>query len=419
MKAAPTADINHVANEKQFDPALCQVVAPSQALATRGSNKTAMLRQDKHIPPRVVHVTSVHDGCDPRIFHKECLSLVRAGYEVIELTNDPSNGLQDGIRICGLGKPRNRFHRITTKMIAITREAFRLQANLYHIHDPELLPLALMLRACGKLVIYDIHEDLPRAILYKHYIPSRLKLPLVRIVEFLENAAAKAMSGLIAATPAIADRFRSFHPNVTVVNNFPILNELANSGLGEWSQRRHSVVYIGGIAEERGIQELLAAMERIPDTKPNLELAGWFSHPALESTITNCPSWRHVTFWGLLDRAGIAELLGAVRAGLVIFHPQPNCLKAQPTKLFEYMSAGIPVIASDFPLWRHIVGGAGCGILVDPHDPSAIARAISYLMTHNEEAEAMGKRGRAAAEGQYNWEIEKRKLLDFYAGLFP
>jgi hypothetical protein len=86
--------------------------------------------------------------------------------------------------------------------------------------------------------------------------------------------------------------------------------------------------------------------------------------------------------------------------------------------MFEYMAAGIPVIASDFPLWRSIVMGAGCGLLVNPRDPSSIAKAISYLLTHDAEAEAMGKRGRAAVKLQYNWNTEERKLLNFYASLF-
>jgi glycosyltransferase involved in cell wall biosynthesis len=359
----------------------------------------------------------VHDAWDVRIFHKECRSLAHAGYEVIELTNEAADAVQDGVRIRGLGTCRNRLHRITTKMLTIAREAFRLKANVYHIHDPELLPLAVMLRACGKCVIYDIHEDLPRTILYKYYIPAWLRVPLMRLTELIENAAARAMSGLVAATPAIGDRFRAFHPNVAVVSNFPVLSELACSGPGEWSQRRHSIASIGGIAEERGIGELLAAMEQLPDTKANLELAGWFAYPALEKELTRSPSWRHVTFWGLLNRAGIVELLGGVRAGLAIYHPEPNYLRAQPTKLFEYMSVGIPVIASDFPLWRSIIAAAGCGLLVDPCDPSSIAEAITYLLTHDAEAEAMGQRGRAAVERQYNWEIEEGHLLGFYASL--
>jgi glycosyltransferase involved in cell wall biosynthesis len=368
-------------------------------------------------PPRVVHMTSAHEAWDVRIFHKECRSLAHAGYEVIELTNEAADALRHGVRILGLGPCRSRLHRVTTKMVVMARQAFRLRADVYHFHDPDLLPLALLLRAFRKCVIYDIHEDLPRTILYKHYIPAWLRVPLMRLTELIENTAARAMSGLVAATPVIANRFRRINGKTVTVNNFPILAELAPAARKEWSQRSLSVAYVGGIAEGRGIRELLSAMSQLQEIGAKLELAGWYSNPALENELIHSPAWRHVTWRGLLLRAGIAELLGSVRAGIVSFHPEPNCVAAQPTKLFEYMSAGIPVIASDFPLWRSIVATAGCGLLVDPCDPSSIEEAITYLLTHDAEAEAMGQRGRTAVERQYNWEIEEGNLLTFYASL--
>jgi glycosyltransferase involved in cell wall biosynthesis len=367
---------------------------------------------------RAIHITSVHGPFDVRIFHKQCRALARAGYEVIELTNGEADAFSAGVHIRGLGPSRGRLHRVTTKMLTMCRQAMGLNADVYHIHDPELLPLGLLLRARGKCVIYDIHEDLPRTMSYKDYIPYPLRAPLMHVVESLENAAAKRMSGLVAATPAIANRFRSVHHNVAVVSNFPILSELALASGGEWSKRRRSVVYVGGISEARGIDGLLAAMDQLPDTQTKLEIAGWFSDAAQEAKLMRGTAWRHVTWHGLLDRRGIAALLGSVRVGMVVLRPEQNFIVSQPIKLFEYMAAGLPVIASDFPLWRRIVAEAGCGILVDPCDPSAIANAISYLLTHDSEAEAMGKRGRAAVELHYNWDREECTLLNFYASLF-
>jgi glycosyltransferase involved in cell wall biosynthesis len=368
-------------------------------------------------PPRVVHMTSAHEWWDARIFHKECRSLARAGYEVIELTNEDANTLKDGVRIRGLGTCRSRRHRVTTKMAAMAWQAFRLRADVYHFHDPDLLPVALLLRGLRKRVIYDIHEDLPRTVLYKDYIPEWLRVPLMRVTELVENAGARAMSGLVAATPTIANRFRRINRNTVTVNNFPLLTELAPAAGKKWSQRSLSVAYIGGIAEGRGILELLSAMSQLPESDAKLELAGWYSNPALERALVHTPEWRRVRWRGLLGRAGIAELLGSVRAGLVTFHPEPNCLAALPTKLFEYMAAGIPVIVSDFPLWRSIVEAAGCGLLVDPRNPCSVADAISYLLTHDAESEAMGRRGRAAVEQRYNWGVEEGSLLNFYSSL--
>jgi glycosyltransferase involved in cell wall biosynthesis len=368
-------------------------------------------------PARVVHLTSVHSGCDVRIFVKECQSLARAGYEVIGVTNDQRDARCGAVPIRGLGGSGGRLQRVTTKLLRMAREAFRMHGDVYHIHDPELLLLALLLRARRKCVIYDVHENLPSTILYKHYIPTRIRLPIMSLVDFLEIAAARRMSGLVAATPSIAERFRHLNRNCVVVNNFPDLSELAAVEPTRWTQRSMSVAYIGGIAEERGIRELLTAMGCLPDSlHATLELAGWFSDQGLYPELQQLPEWASVKWRGLLDRLQVAKLLSSVRAGLVVLHPEANFLTSQPTKLFEYMAAGVPVVGSDFPLWRDIIRGTGCGILVDPSDPFAIADAIRYLLTHDVEAEAMGRRGQKAVQEHFNWRREECKL-DFYGSI--
>jgi glycosyltransferase involved in cell wall biosynthesis len=104
-------------------------------------------------------------------------------------------------------------------------------------------------------------------------------------------------------------------------------------------------------------------------------------------------------------------------AGIVTFHPLPNHLDSHPTKMFEYMSSGIPVIASDFPLWRDIIEGNQCGICVDPLDPKAIAAAIDYVVTHPQAAKAMGENGRRAVLQKYNWTVQANRLIDFYGAI--
>ena len=369
---------------------------------------------------RIVHLTSAHPALDVRIFHKECRSLSSAGYEVVVLGNHASNDIVGGVRLRGLGQSSSRLQRMTIKLCGICREAFRAGGDLYHIHEPELLIVGLFLRAAGKRVIYDIHEDLPRTVPYKAYVSKSIRKPLMWIVERAENAAARRMSGLVAATPAIKSRFRLVHSHTVVVNNYPIAEELTSSTTLEWKRRDPAVTYLGGISEERGIREILAAMDLLPrNLAAKLELAGWFPVQRLQAELAAGPQWQHVQWRGQLDRRGIASLLNRVRAGLVILHPEKNFVVSHPVKLFEYMAAGIPVIASDFPLWRRIIQGAGCGLLVDPFDTRAIASAIERLITSPCEAEAMGRRGRKAVEERFNWANEERTLLSFYSSLLP
>jgi glycosyltransferase involved in cell wall biosynthesis len=289
---------------------------------------------------------------------------------------------------------------------------------VYHFHDPELIPLGLLLAARGKVVVYDIHEDAPADILHKEYIPRRFRRPLMWCVRKLEDAACRRFSGIIAATPTIAERFYPVNPNTVVVRNYPILDEFAPNVDLPWNKRPPAVAYIGSISERRGIREILRALAVLPSPSPaEMMLAGPFSPHGLLTELEGIPGWARVQYLGVLDRPAIANLLSRVRLGLLVLQPEPNFVNAMPIKLFEYMAAGIPVIASNFPLWRQIIGDAGCGLLVDPQDPQAIARAIEYLLRHDAEAEAMGRRGRKAASELYNWNSEERVLLKFYSDL--
>src|SRR4029077_10064399 len=371
-----------------------------------------------HQQPKIVHLTSVHTAFDVRVFHKECKSLARSGKHVVLIVPHLRDEVVDSVEVKGIQIGGGRLVRMTRTVGSLYREALRQNGDVYHFHDPELIPLGLLLSARGKTVVYDIHEDAPADILHKDYIQRRLRRPLTWSVWKLEDAACRRFAGLIAATPTIAKRFHSVNPNTVVVRNFPMLDEIAPTGELPWSERLPVVAYIGSISERRGIREILKALALLPSANPTqMMLAGPFSPEELRTEIMRLPGWARVKYLRVLDRPSVASLLSRVRLGLLVLRPEPNFCNAMPIKLFEYMAAGIPVIASDFPLWRQIIGEAGCGLLVDPQDPQAIARAMEYLLSHDAEAEAMGRRGRQAARELYNWSSEERVLLKFYSEL--
>jgi glycosyltransferase involved in cell wall biosynthesis len=122
---------------------------------------------------------------------------------------------------------------------------------------------------------------------------------------------------------------------------------------------------------------------------------------------------------GHLDRIGVQQVLRRAMAGLVTLHPVVNYLDALPVKMFEYMAAGLPVIASRFPLWQDIVEGNQCGVCVDPGNPAAIAAAIDHFCRHPHIARRMGENGRRAIHTRYNWGSEADKLAAFYDAVLP
>jgi glycosyltransferase involved in cell wall biosynthesis len=363
----------------------------------------------------VAHLTSVHQRHDSRIFLKQCRGLAAGGFDVSLVVADGlGNAREDGVSIIDVGRTPGRLNRMVRASRGVCKAAAKLNADIYHLHDPELLPFGLLLKRRGKTVVYDAHEDVPKQLLAKPYLGPRRLRALADAYAVFERYAARRLDGIIAATPSIGEKFRALNARTAVVNNYPLVDELY--GDGSWERKTDTVCYIGGISAARGIRELVAAMDRV--TSPaRLALAGSFSGAELESEIRSMPGWARTDYLGYLDRGGIRELLGRSVAGLVTLHPTPNHLESHPIKLFEYMSAGIPAIASDFPLWRRIIEDADCGYCVDPADVAAIAECIDRLVADREEARRLGENGRNAILRDYNWPNEEQALREFYESL--
>ena len=362
----------------------------------------------------VTHLTSVHSRCDTRIFLKQCSSLAAAGYDVTLVVAD---GLGDdkrqNVQIVDIGRPAGRLGRMIGSTRRILKKAIEIDADLYHFHDPELLPAGYALKRRGKKVIYDAHEDVPGDILSKAYIPSLLRWPVAACAGLYERSTALNLDHVVTATSAIRDRLTRLGISATAICNFPLRDELHASAP---TTKGREVCYVGGLATARGIRELVQAME-LSSSRARLNLAGSFAEARLESDVKAMPGWKNVNELGFLSRLQIRETLGNSVAGVVTLRPTHAYLNSLPIKMFEYMSAGLPVIASDFPLWREIIEGNDCGICVDPLDPRAIAAAIDRLIENPDMARQMGKNGRRAVEERYNWAVEEKKLLALYEKL--
>jgi glycosyltransferase involved in cell wall biosynthesis len=363
---------------------------------------------------RICHLSSINPASHSRIFHKECKSLAKVYHTTLITPHERDEDI-DGVRIRGVPKPRwGRIHRMTKTVWQVYRKAFSLNVDLYHFHDPELIPAGLLLRLQGRKVIFDIMEDIPASIVSKYYLPRWSRGAIRLLIKFIEKSFYRFFSALISSEPDVRDQISKLNKTVVLVQNFPPVEEMATSEGISWNQRK-SIAYVGAISAIRGICEMVKAMSYLIDSSSvTLKLGGSFDPENLMKEVSILPGWKRVDYLGYLDRKEIRDILSCSFAGLVVLYPDPNHVLAYPVKMFEYMSAGIPVIASDFPLWRQIVEGARCGLLVDPLEPKAIAKAICYLNSHPKEAEEMGARGREAVEKCYNWKKEEAKLLNLY-----
>jgi glycosyltransferase involved in cell wall biosynthesis len=362
---------------------------------------------------RICQITTVHPVDDHRILHKECRSLADAGYDVTLIAPHERDAVLEGIPVVALRDgTRSRPRRMTERGYAAYRAALAQDADLYHFHDPEFLPFGVRLARAGKRVVYDAHEDVPVQIRSKSYIPARARAGVGRAFAGVEAACVGRIHGVVAVNGQIRERLRRYQPRTIVVANYPRLDEIVPAGA--WTDRASAACYVGAITPVRGARDLVAAMAH---TEGELLLAGTITPPQLQLELEQSPGWARVRYLGRLARERVTELLTRAKVGVIPLEPIANYVEAYPVKLFEYLAAGLPVVATDVPLWRKVLDDHDCGICVPHGSPERLGAAIASLLDDDARASAMGARARRAAEDCYSWDTQAAGLLGLYEEL--
>lgn len=362
------------------------------------------------VTPVVCHVSSAHNWFDERIFHKQCKSLARAGYDVRFVVPAEHAIEEDHVRIVPIPRSISICHRITIQLYRLLKLAWRQHAAIYHVHDPELLLVAAVLRLCGKTVIYDAHEDYEQK-LRSRKLPPVLNLVLPKLWWAFEYCSALTLSHVITADRHTQNKFSLTW--ATTLGNFP---PLTFANVERDSGRRNGpfrIVYIGGLTRARGLIQVLEALEYLQDLDIELHIAGDTGDELLRERFER----PRVVYHGRIPWQRANSFLVDGDVGVALLQPTPGyryCPGENIVKLWEYLAVGLPVVISDFPKLRELVERLECGVVADPTSPEAIADVIRKLYRDPAERHRLGENGRRAVHEECNWEKQERKLLDLY-----
>jgi len=362
---------------------------------------------------KICHITSIHRRYDVRIFRKQCQSLYKAGYDVsLVVADGKGDEIKDGIKIYDAGKFEGRFNRMVNAAKSVGKRALELDCEVYHFHDPELIFAGLKIKKAGKKVIFDMHENIPADIDEKSYIPSVFRKIISFAYSKLEIYTVKRIDAVVSTRESINERLQKYTRNIEIITNFPI----ADQQIEKHQTGKKEICFAGIISPKFGHKQIINAVENIPGI--TYHLVGEAVEPYLEELKT-LPGWKNVQYEGHIPFEKVKEMYSEASIGVAVYAYSKNfdgkLGNLAIVKLFEYMNWGIPVICTDFKVWKEIVEEeVQCGITVNPDNEEDIRNAVQYILDNPEKAKQMGENGRKAVLEKYNWETQARKLRDLY-----
>jgi len=363
---------------------------------------------------KVVHLTTVHHPYDPRIYHKECQSLQRAGFDVTLIAQEGSADDQEKlVNHIPVKKYKSRMKRMFFGAMDAYKKAKRIKADVYHFHDPELLPVGWLLKKKNNIVIYDIHEDYVTSILQKNYMNPFLRKLIAKIYKVMEKLFLNKMELCLAEK-----YYKDIYPTGKCILNYPMVNKRFMEHKREKAPLEPKLLYTGNVTYDRGA--LIHARIPLIDNRYSVHFVGKCAGTIAEEMYESAGKEKsNITIEGIdrfVEKEDIEKqyLSRNWLAGVALFPPTEHYMKKELTKFFEYMNAGLPVICSNFPVWERFMEKYQCGIAVDPYNDKEIHQAIEYLKENPEITKQMGENGKNAVKNELNWRSEEKKLIAWY-----
>lgn len=376
-----------------------------------------MLKQSELEMKNIIHLTSVHNRDDNRIFYKQCIDLASDGYNVtLAVADGRGHALSEHVSIVDFRclPWNNRIVRLLFSSPILVLRALRLRGDLYHIHDPEVAFYFILFSPffSSKKFLFDMHENLSEQVKAKAWVPWILQPVLSACIKYYERIVYRSVP-IVFAEHSYLKSFPKVKTHETVLN-FPKSvwgRELDDHAKGE---NTPTIGYVGRIGQDRGICELLSAVRAINDTGRRLRLC-LLGH--IPKEIEANPDFQHLQHNAFLDAPGFVNNLEAANIvrtwdiGFCVLKELPNFIESYPTKMFEYFAAGVPVISSDFPLYADLMEEMEGGICIRPDSSDLLIEAITKILNN-----PILYRPNFDEE-KYGWAGQLSKLKTFYEKL--
>lgn len=363
-------------------------------------------------------MTTAQPSNDVRLFYRESVSLAKAGFEVHVVIPSEASGIREGVRVHATKRLRPRFLRMVLAPWIAAYRALRIRADIYHLHDPELLPVAFALRwLARKRVVFDVRESVRRQIFGKEWLPAWSRKAVSFLYGILERVCLKGCAIVVANDRSLEDFPKSY-----LVRNFPDVSDEMIRAAWPMEKRLQDpmLLYVGGVWETRGAIAYVELENWLRQRGHNckLKIVGYYDPHFGEILRRKIRSYQledWIEIPGRLDYPECVDLMRQAVLGLAVLTPTPNYTFCLSGKILEYMMCGTPVLCSNFDHWRPYVNGAG--MAVNPENIEEVCRTCEQMLQNREMLEEMGRKGMQAVRLRYNWASEFGELVRCYEEL--
>lgn len=368
---------------------------------------------------KVCHFSSVHNLSDTRVFYRECTWLAQ-DFDVTLIAIGNKTETINNVKLIGVEKPVSRLKRILHTTRQVYKLAKQQNADIYHFHDPELIPFGWLLKTQGKKVIYDIHENVTESLKAKNWLP--LKGLFIKIYLWFDALAARNFKLILAEKSYVkVYRFRYPKKQFALIRNYASNSQL-KPFINTNREAKNNIInlfYMGSIDEQYCCKQMLEALAILNNQGVNahLKMIGWID-PKIKQEMQTWPFMEAIKnkllFTGFLDMQAGYKLSQDCHLGLSFVSDNLNVSQSIPRKMYEYMHIGLPVVSSSHLLYKNMVETHALGLCVNNNSAIEIANTIIAMAKSGNYLNTLAQNNLKAAQQHFNWETEYQTLKNLY-----